>query len=193
MATSEEVLPVEVLEQWGLTVKRADSINPGEAQCRWCVKKSDCTAIREQISAMFNAVPNPGLAAPSDLAAAIALADQVEGWIKSIRAEVERRLLAGIAVPNYKLVQGRAGARAWAQESVVEDILKTSMRLKVEEMYDMKLISPTKAEKILKPKQYQRISEFITQSPGRPSVAAASDKRQAITPVAVADLFDVVS
>lgn len=142
---------------------------------------------------MFNAVPNPGLAAPNDLAAAIALADQVEGWIKSIRAEVERRLLVGIAVPNYKLVQGRVGARTWAQESVVEDILKKSMRLKVEEMYDMKLISPTKAEKILKPKQYRRLAEFITQTPGRPSVAAESDKRQAITPVEVADSFDVVS
>ena len=57
-----------------------------------------------------------------------------------------------------------------------------SMRLKEAEMYDMKLVSPTTIEKVLKekPKCWTRIKPLITQSDGPMSVAPASDKRSAI-------------
>ena len=128
------------------------------------------------------------------LATKMAAADVIEDWCKAIRAEVERRLLAGQPVPGYKLVQGKRGARAWANAKEAETVLK-SMRLKQDEMYEFKLISPTTAEKVLKesPKRWNRVLPLITQSEGKPSVAPESDKRPALAITPVEDDFAVVT
>jgi hypothetical protein len=60
-----------------------------------------------------------------------------------------------------------------------------AIRLKVEEMFDLSLISPTSAEKLTKtgvigPRQWPRLQALIVQSSGSPSVAPVSDKRAAI-------------
>jgi len=72
------------------------------------------------------------------------------------------------------------------------------MRLKVEEMYDLTLISPTTAEKLTKagtlgPKQWTKVQTLITQSEGKPSVAPESDKRPALVPSVNADDFSDLS
>lgn len=123
----------------------------------------------------------------------LASVDIIEDFCKAIRAKAEAELFAGRDVPGYKLVQGRKGSRAWANADEAEQTLK-SMRLKVEEMYDLKLISPTTAEKLHKagvigPRQWPKLQEIITQSEGKPSVAPASDKRPALVITAVDDEF----
>jgi hypothetical protein len=121
--------------------------------------------------------------------------DMIEGWCKGVRAEVERRLLAGtFSDGRYKLVEGRAGARAWADEAEAEKLLK-SFRLKQDEMYDFTLISPTAAEKVLaatSPKRWAKAQALIRRSDGKPSVAPAADKRPALVRTPVADDFDAL-
>lgn len=119
--------------------------------------------------------------------------DIIEDFCKAIRAKAEAELFAGRDVPGYKLVQGRKGSRAWANSDEVEQVMK-SMRLKVEEMYDLKLISPTTAEKLAKagtigPRQWPKLQDLITQADGKPSVAPVSDKRPALVITAVDDEF----
>ena len=55
-------------------------------------------------------------------------------------------------------------------------------RLKADEAYEKKPISPSKAEKLLKdrPKIWSKIAPLITQDNGKPSVAPESDPRPAI-------------
>lgn len=105
----------------------------------------------------------------------------VEMWAKAMRAAVEGELLAGREVAGYKLVEGKRGNRKWADEAEAEKKLK-SMRLKKEQMYDFSLISPTTAEKLLKPKPkaWKALAGFITQNDGKPSVAPITDKRPAL-------------
>lgn len=128
------------------------------------------------------------------LATLMDAADSLENFVKSVRAEVERRLLAGTFTDaRYKLVEGRQGARAWTVESEAEAELK-KMRLKVDQMYDFKLISPTTAEKLLKeanPRKWSKLQAFISRSDGKPSVAQASDKRPALS-MAIAEQFEVL-
>lgn len=117
----------------------------------------------------------------------------VEGWAKAIRAEVERRLLAGVPIPGFKLVQGKQGNRAWVDEGPVEQLCK-SMRLKHAEMYDSFLKSPTSMESlaaqgVIGKKQWPKLQALITRSEGKPSVAPASDKRPALAPKFTADDF----
>ena len=126
------------------------------------------------------------------LATLMDAADMIEGFAKAVRAEVERRLLAGkFTDARYKLVEGRQGARSWTSEDEAEAALK-AMRLKVDQMYDFKLISPTTAEKVLKeanPRKWNKLQAFITRSDGKPSVAPASDKRPALS-MAIAEQFE---
>lgn len=131
---------------------------------------------------------------PADLATKMQAVDLIEDWCKAVRAKVERVLLDGGEVPGFKLVQGRAGARAWSDKDQAEAMLK-SMRLKSEDMYDYKLISPTSAEKLLakeSPKRWAKLQALISRSEGKPSVAPASDKRPALVIAPVVEDFEVV-
>jgi hypothetical protein len=114
----------------------------------------------------------------------------VEDWCKGVRAEVERRLLAGQKVDGFKLVEGRRGNRKWSDEAEVETLFK-SFRMRQDDIYDMSLISPTKAEKLFKsnPKRWEKVEALTSRSDGKPSVAFASDKRSEMTVQSVADDF----
>jgi hypothetical protein len=132
------------------------------------------------------------------LGACLTKVDLIEDWCKAIRAEAERRLLAGDKVPGFKVVQGKKGNRQWADAKVAEETLKT-MRVKLEDMYDFKLISPTTADKLAKagtigPRQWPKLQSLITQNEGKPHVAPESDSRPAlvVTPV-VEDFNDVTA
>jgi hypothetical protein len=191
----------------------AEYLNPGDDQCRFCKAAATCPAanlsVQEAVGADFEVIETCGEAGivanlpttPDGLSAAMAAAPLVEVWLKAVRAETERRLLAGQVVPGFKLVQGKKGPRKWADPEAAEAQLK-KMRLKVEEMYQLKVISPTTAEKhtkakgedkpLLGPRQWQTLQGLITQSPGSPSVAPADDPRPALTVTPPADDFEVV-
>ena len=177
-------------------------LSPGDKQCRFCRAKASCPALRDEVtdiagpatSADFaQFLPEPADADVGDnyLSIAMSKVDLVEGWCKSIRAEAERRLLAGKSLEGWKLVEGRKGNRAWADESLAEEMFKRSFRLRDAEMYVQKLISPTAAEKLLKgtPKRLKRAMNLTTRSEGKPSVAPAADKRPALVVSNVADDF----
>lgn len=168
---------------------------PGEKQCRFCKAKAGCPAVTREVmstvmadfvdldapGAILNEIPlEPG---SNDLLAKwYGKLDVIEDWCKSVRARVAQELELGRPVAGYKLVAGRKGNRKWASEQEAEAAMK-SMRLKQDEMYDMKLISPAKAEKLLKdtPRRWTRISELITQDAGSPTVAPESDPRPPVT------------
>lgn len=179
-------------------------LNPGEKQCKFCSAKASCPALRAEITEIVGGsaaatvdefaefMPETVDMQTGDnyLPIAMAKVELVEQWCKAVRAEVERRLFAGQQVDGYKLVEGKRGNRKWGSEADVEALFK-SFRLRQDEMYDFSLISPTKAEKLFKenPKRWAKVKELITQSTGKPSVAPANDKRQAIAVQSVADDF----
>jgi hypothetical protein len=179
---SEWVLPVEALAEFVLAITPATEVVPGEKQCRWCAKKANCKALQASVAADLESAQPPADADDARIATLLGRLDLIEDWCKSIRAEAERRLFAGHDLPGYKLVEGKKGSRAWADETLVETVLK-SMRLRQDEMYQFKLMSPTQLEKSLKdqPKRWARLEQHITQKSGGPAVVPATDKRPAIS------------
>lgn len=122
--------------------------------------------------------------------------DLIEGYAKALRAELERRMLAGGEVPGFKLVKGREGIRKFSDAAEAEKMMK-SMRLKQDVMYDWTLISPTTAEKlyadgIIGKKQWPKLQALITRSEAGLSVAPAADKRPAVTITPVVDDFEAL-
>lgn len=186
---------------------------PGEKQCRFCKHKANCKPL-----AQFNlntvaddfvdltgdigtklggAMERITTSDNAHIASLMPYLDMIESWCKAVRGRVEAELLAGHPVPGYKLVEGRRGSRQWTNQEEAESVLKT-MRLKVEEMFDLKLISPTTAEKLHKsgkigPRQWPKLQSIITQAEGKPSVAPESDKRPALSLQADASEFEDVS
>ena len=204
---SEWNIPVDQLRRFGDEARHAadnvrweePTFNAGEKQCRFCKAKAVCPALRAEVTEIVGSAATLDDFTPQAvdsqtgdnyLPMAMSKVGMVEDWCKAVRAEVERRLLAGQTVDGYKLVEGRKGNRAWSDEGAVEQLFK-SFRLRQEEMYDFKLISATKAEKLLKenPKRWAKAEQLITRSDGKPSVALAADKRSAMDVKPVLDDF----
>jgi len=179
------------------------TFNPGEKQCKFCKAKATCPALRAEmaevvggasdLSEFADMIPQEVSPDTSDnyLPIAMSKVDIVEQWCKAVRAETERRLLAGQPVTGYKLVEGRAGNRDWRDAKAVEEMMKKTFRMRDDQVYDFKLISPTKAEKVFKenPKRWANLQEQIVRSEGKPSVAPATDKRPEMVVKPVMDDF----
>lgn len=183
-----EIIQAEKLlaQSFGVKMAAITFDNGNGVHPHFTVKKP---SIRPSLEAATDALAT---ADDERLATLMDAADMIEGFAKAVRAEVERRLLAGkFTDARYKLVEGRQGARSWTSEEEAEAALK-AMRLKVDQMYDFKLISPTTAEKVLKeanPRKWTKLQPLIGRSDGKPSVAPASDKRPALS-MAIAEQFE---
>lgn len=185
--------------------------NPGEKQCNFCRASSTCSKLKKKvISSVMDEVDDMTatevmprfedaakketieLLAPDDLSESMKMVDLIDDWCRAVRTEVSRRLFAGVAVAGFKLVQGKRGSRSWTVEDEAEELLK-AMRYKKEEMYSMKLISPTQAEKLIKkdsPRRWKQLTGLIIQRDGLPSVAPDSDKRPALVTKSPLDEVD---
>jgi len=208
---SEYSIPVEQLLAFGDDVRSAaDKVRspdadlaPGEKQCKFCKAKATCPALRAEmaevvggsadLSDFADLVAREITSETSDnyLPVAMSKIEMIEQWCKAVRAETERRLLAGQPVTGYKLVEGRAGNRDWRDAKAVEEMMKKTFRMRDDQVYDFKLISPTKAEKVFKenPKRWANLQEQIVRSEGKPSVAPATDKRPAMDIKSIAEEF----
>ena len=188
---------------------------PGEAQCKYCRAKATCPALTGMVSDMFGPVTSvvtaPDLAVNAankdpdkmtgeELRKFLDAAPLIENLLKSVREEAYRRLNAGTAVPGFKLVRGNS-SRDWAlsEEEMVKKLGPGGMNIPKGSLYVTKFISPAQAEKLVweskgEPKKLSDIqkkrmqSEYVTSSPGKPTLVPESDPRPAITTDA-SDLF----
>lgn len=204
--------------------KSNDYLAPSEDACRFCKAKATCPGlskfVTETVGADFETISAgeithnmpaiPAVHDAADLAKKMAAANLIEDWLKAVRAEVERRLLAAEEVPGYKLVQGRQGNRVWSDEKAAEEMLRKQFRLPIEQAYNLELISPTQAEKLApkfdkegkaKPgqaetpigeRQWKKLVPLIVRSDGKLSVAPVTDPRPAHVVTPVADDFATV-
>ncbi len=208
---------------------RAIYLKPNASSCKFCRARGVCPALRDDVSmttfgsapatpeefadatlmpvtnalpdAVYDAagVPIPETITDAWLGSVLKRVDTIEEWCGAVRAEAERRMLAGRNVPGWKLVEGRQGNRAWVDKDAAEAALKT-MRLRVDQMYALKLISPTAAEKLAKGKdaaigerQWKKLQKLVTRAPGKPHVAPLTDPRPVLALTSAADDFPLVS
>ena len=208
-AAANVIVMFNIAECEGVNTLPLENFTPGEKQCRFCKASAICTA-REQFHMQTVAGDFDDLTAPINelVASAIARvpmltnaqlaeiygqADFLESWLKAIRDRVNSELNAGHPVPGFKLVTGKQGNRAWRNEVEAEELLK-SFRLKQDQMYSQKVISPTQAEKLLKkdsPRRWTKAEALITRSDGKPTIAPESDPRPALNVNPVNDFDDV--
>jgi hypothetical protein len=173
--------------------------NPGKKQCQWCPAKASCKYLAKfctnEVLADFDdltvkpATPSVALMTPQQIARVLVVGDLITNWLKAVDKRALGMLLNNEPLPGYKLVEGRMDNREWTDEAKVIEKLK-SYRLSADEMYEMKLITPTKAEKTLSNIRWQRIEHLVTRKPGAKQVVPESDKRPAVIPGTVEAEFE---
>ena len=189
--------------------KPSEDLCPSDDACRFCKARSTCPALTEHVLKTVaedfvdltkNPVAklNPAMqklhhATNEQLSWFMQNLNLIETWVKAVRQKAEGELLAGHDIPGFKLVAGKKGNRKWEDEAKAEEVLK-AMRLKQDEMYSMKIISPAVAEKKFKdaPRRWARVKDMIVQSEGQPSVASSTDPRPALQVGAVEDAFEMI-
>lgn len=181
---------------------------PSADNCLYCRASGNCAAQTAAVAAAalegFDDVETARPRSPADLTLgdSYALVPLVQVWARAVEDRVREHLTGGLPVVrsdgiSYKLVEGKMGARSWTDEEEAEEALKR-MRLKAEQMYTRKVISPTQAEKLAKVKkakkgeeppppvigktQWNRLQALITQERGQPAIALSTDPRPALAP-----------
>lgn len=189
---------------------------PNFDNCFFCRAKGRCDAqTHRALSTVFDGFgeADVGTVSPPNLltlGSQYALVPFVEQWTKDVTDATRKALSDGEPVVRgdgaaYKLVAGKSGARTWVDEAAAAEVL-TRARLKREDMYVFKLISPTMAEKLasakkpkkgeapqpaaLPPSKWRELQDLITRSEGAPTIALATDPRPALCK---ADGFEDVS
>ena len=166
-------------------------LRPSEGACRFCKAKATCPALRRQVAetvkAQVDDVPDalPVPTEPDQVSKALGWLPLIKTWTEAVEAHAVSLLSSGGSVPGFKLVAGRAGPRAWDKDQTeeIEKLLKGG--LKVSEVYEKKLISPTAAEKLAKKKvlaeaRWAKLQECITRSDPKPVLVPVSDPRDAL-------------
>jgi len=173
-------------------------LTPGEKQCQYCKAAGTCPKLeafaQQEVGAEFEDLTKEyvdgqlsAVGEQSDAGEAFSrhlkAIPLLEIWCRGVLAAAEAFMFKGGKVPGFKVVAGKKGRRSWASNSAEAEAVMKSMRLKMEEMYSMKLISPTQAEKLLKkesPRRWKKLEELVVQSEGKDAVVEESDKRPAL-------------
>jgi hypothetical protein len=184
---------------------------PNEQECAFCKALPTCPAARraieESVGSAFSAVEEQqaeaaikagvSQAADDDLGLKMKSVGFVEDWCKAVRAETERRLLAGTEVAGFGLELGRQGPRKWTDDEQAEQMLRKQFRLSIEDAYNLKLKSPTQVELLAKPKkgaeaslgprQWEKLQALIGRADPKPSVKPAEVIKTPWKPEAIRD------
>ncbi len=162
----------EVRAAIGASLAGGHDPNPGK-WCRWCRAKPMCPA-KVQVADQSLATPTE-TTDPDELGRLVDVAHELEDWISGVRKAAMHQLESGGKVTGWKLVEGRA-TRKWSDEGAAEALLR---KHGVNEIHEIKLISPAKAEKALKSAAAD-LEPLIVSRRGT-TMAREDDKRPAIT------------
>ena len=215
---SEILAIVDRLVIEGAAVDAPDApLVPGESQCKFCKAKGSCAAlasnVMKEIGIMFQPVMSLDVAQQSadkdpstmddgQILSIMEAAPLMRQLLEGVEKEALRRLQSGQAITGLKLVNGR-GSRAWAlqDDEIAEKLIK--MGIPKGSVYETKLVSPAKAEKLtwekrdgtkvqLTERQLKRMEqEYVVKMAGKLTVATESDSRPAVV-MNAAPLFSAV-
>jgi hypothetical protein len=144
--------------------------------CRWCAGKAICPIMTGAADrAMVAALKSVDVADVSDY---LKMADQLEGWIKEVRALAMQTLEAGLPVPGYKLVPKR-GMRQWVDENKALEAMR-AMGVNAMELTEMTILSPAKAEKVLKKHKLALPDDHVVSVSSGNTLASEDDPRPAV-------------
>ena len=165
--------------------------------CRWCPHKVNCPELHkltmEAARAEFAGVEITNGTAVTSMTPETAVEFRekrkaIELYFKAIEQWIQLQLESGVEVPGLKLVHKRSN-RSWAVEE--DTILRKcrSRKLGKKDIYETKLLSPARLEKLTDKKF---VSQFCETRITGTTVVPVSDRREAIVHKTAAEEFSGV-
>ncbi len=209
---SEDALTVEELLAWGESIKPVakeafdgpGNFCPGD-HCRFCKGKAQCRAraahfagfsefigadiegrmteagIAAREQAEGYGADLPPILSNADVADLLVKADGRAAWYKDLQDYAASALLVGDEIPGFKLVEGRSNRTFTDIDEAVQALLNAGYKEAM--IYDRKPKTLTELEKMLGKKTFNELlSGYVTKPKGKPTLAPASDKREAYNP-----------
>lgn len=165
--------------------KRPEGTRKAGSHCHWCRAAGACStlaeqsrlAVRKDFAVCVNGEEKPVISRLSaqQVGNILLVSPKVKAWLDDVEETARTTILSGGTIPGFRVVEGRKGARFWNDEEKAEKILDTILG---EDAYERKLLSPAKAEKILKKDGIGAISSLISQPPGNPTLARAESTKE---------------
>jgi hypothetical protein len=141
--------------------------------CRWCAAKPICPQMTGAVDrALKTSIDD--LDAPT-ISAYLKNADMLEQWITDLRALALQMLDSGARLPDYKLVAKRA-IRQWTDEDKAKVAL-FAYGLTESEVMETSIISPAKAEKVLKKRKQALPDDLVVAISSGNTLASVDDPR----------------
>ena len=177
----------------------AASFCVSESACRWCPAKAICPALKgravKSLGIRFESlesIPEVAEAKAKDedfLARYLDDKKLIEAWMHSLEVEAMERLSAGGSVGGYKMVAGRSRRKWGLDEEQIIDVLRTDLKLRPSEIFEQKLVSFTKIEKLIDVTKrngkvkLERFKTLVVKPQGKPVLVNGDDPREPLQPV----------
>lgn len=158
--------------------------------CKFCPAKGACPTLRKHAvkKAALDFEPETNIPF-AEWAAVLAEAEMIAAHVNGIKEKIRRALEKGMKVEGFKLVAKRQ-TRKWIDEDDAAMSLAAA-GLPDAQIFTRKIISPAAAKKALKiAKRKLDLDGLIELSSGGPTIALASDPREAIDIKPGADFED---
>lgn len=199
----------EVREVGIRILKGDDTLTVSEDGCRWCpVRTSEkgCPAYNDWMFELLGDdfmdldaepdLPEPEGISPERRWHIVRHEKMILDWLGHLKGASLAAALSGTPDPGSKLVAGRAGDRKFLDREAAREILVSALGDDAYKPRD--IISPTQAEKLLKPgkrKQgdpatWDALTSLIARDEGKPVLASADDPRREYEPVGSLDELD---
>jgi len=148
-----------------------------DRQCRFCPAKRQCKAYAGLVTKPYDLM-NKLIVSDEEISEALRLYPALKKWVeKDLQPYAYSKLQQGENFPGWKLVAGREGNREWGDTvKAVTMLNEYSGRV---DIWETKLISPAKAEKLI-PEIKEEINNLVIRPDTKPIMAPETDKREAI-------------
>lgn len=130
----------------------------------------------------------------ADLAEVLKHRRTIEGWLRAVDNELEKRANDGQKIPGYKLVESRSNRKFRSEDDAVET-LTFDWGIDEKDLFTRKMITPAQCEGVLVANGVDRteladiMDTLVFKPPGKPTLAPESDKRKPIQD-RIVDLWD---
>ena len=112
-------------------------------------------------------------------------------WYKDLEAYATEALLAGKAIPGWKLVAGRSNRAFTDQDAAIQAVIAAGYDEAL--VYDRKPKTLSELEKLMGKAEFaEKVGGYVIKPPGKPTLAPSADKREAYSP-ASADFAGIAS
>lgn len=170
-----------VKKRAALAIKGEGSFFPEQDACRFCRARGKCRARAEKnVELAFAVGRKPPLISAEEMGEYLKKGKDVAKWLSDLKDIALADCLAGKTVPGWKAVEGR-GSRDWTDLDKAFGAL-TSSGIAEAILWERKPLSLASVEKTVGKAEFQKlVGNMVVWNPGKPTLAEASDKREAVT------------